>query len=139
MMARHGVGIYPAVELGATEVPFYKWANSEGLYKSIAEADRAIAAGAMEYVPASRIDEVLEYSTIHPHNQREGFQGGLPEPLSWRLWAVRVGATARCGARDCGLRWLEGVRAKHRPSSLPRSAPVLFACSLAERSGAADN
>eukprot|EP00966_Prymnesium_polylepis_P293525 6779361-Prymnesium_polylepis.1 len=67
-MARKGVGIYPPLELGPSEVPFYKWVNSEGLLKSIQEADRAIAApaGAMEYVPPSRMEEVLAYSTIHP-------------------------------------------------------------------------
>ena len=79
MMARRGVGIYPSVELGPTEVPFYKWANREGLWKSIAEADRAIAAGAMEYVPAHRLSEVLECSTIHPWTIVD--QGGG----KWRL------------------------------------------------------
>eukprot|EP00966_Prymnesium_polylepis_P184309 4271958-Prymnesium_polylepis.1 len=34
--------------------------------KSIQEADRAIAAGAMEYVPAHRMEEVAACSTIHP-------------------------------------------------------------------------
>ena len=48
IMARKGVGIYPPLELGPSEVPFYKWVNSEGLLKSIQEADRSIAAGAME-------------------------------------------------------------------------------------------
>ena len=79
MMARRGVGIYPAVELGPSEVPFYKWASSEGLLKSIAEADRALAAGAMEYVPASRVPEVLACSTIHPWTIVD--QGGG----KWRL------------------------------------------------------
>ena len=32
----------------------------------IQEADRALAAGAMEHVPASRLAEVFELSTIHP-------------------------------------------------------------------------
>ena len=60
-------------------MPFYPWANDEGLRKSILEADRAIAAGAMEYVPAHRVAEVLEYSTIHPWTIVD--QGGG----KWRL------------------------------------------------------
>ena len=58
-MAGAGVGIEPVEELGPTEVPFYKWASQEGLLKSIQEADRALAAGAMEHVPDSRAEEVL--------------------------------------------------------------------------------
>ena len=79
IMARSGVGIYPWEEHPPTEVPFYKWANDEGLLKSIAEADRAILAGAMEYVPAHRVPEVLESSTIHPWTIVD--QGGG----KWRL------------------------------------------------------
>ena len=66
IMARRGVGIYPWEEVAPTEVPFYKWASQEGLLKSIAEADRALLVGAMEYVPAHRLGEVLESSTISP-------------------------------------------------------------------------
>ena len=79
MMAREGVGIYPVDELGPTEVPFYKWANDTGLIKSIAEADRAILAGAMEYIPESRCAEVLATATIHPWTIVD--QGGG----KWRL------------------------------------------------------
>ena len=56
------------------------------------------------------------------HNQREGFQGGLPEPPSWRLQAVRVGATARCGARDCGL-MMKNLRA--HPAPVPTGQPLI--------------
>ena len=79
IMARHGVGIHPVEEPGASEVPFYKWANEEGLLKSILEADRAILAGAMQYVPAGRVAEVEECSTIHPWTVVD--QGGG----KWRL------------------------------------------------------
>lgn len=79
MMARQGVGIYPWEELGPSEVPFYPWSSDEGLVKSIAEADRAIAAGAMEYVPAHRLEEVQSVSTIHPWTIVD--QGGG----KWRL------------------------------------------------------
>ena len=79
MMAREGVGIHPVEEVTPTEVPFYKWASNEGLLKSIAEADRALISGAMEYVPASRVGEVFEKSTIHPWTIVD--QGGG----KWRL------------------------------------------------------
>ena len=79
MMAREGVGIHPVAELGPSEVPFYPFASPEGLYKSIAEADRAIVAGAMEYVPLERMEEVKACSTIHPWTIVD--QGGG----KWRL------------------------------------------------------
>ena len=79
IMARRGVGIYPWSEVPPTEVPFYRWESQEGLLKSIAEADRALLAGAMEYVPAHRLSEVLESSTIHPWTIVD--QGGG----KWRL------------------------------------------------------
>ena len=66
MMARRGVGIHPAVEPGGSEVPFYPFTSREGLMRSIVEADRAVAVGAMEYVPALAVEEVLRVSTIHP-------------------------------------------------------------------------
>eukprot|EP00966_Prymnesium_polylepis_P030411 707180-Prymnesium_polylepis.1 len=52
----------------ACSVSLHKWASSEGLLKSIQEADRGrpiAAPGAMEYVPASRMAEVAAVSTIH--------------------------------------------------------------------------
>jgi hypothetical protein len=47
--------------------------------KSIAEADRALLAGAMEYVPASAVSEVEAVSTVHPWTIVD--QGGG----KWRL------------------------------------------------------
>ena len=79
IMARRGVGIYPWAEVPPSEVPFYRWESQEGLLKSIAEADRALLAGSMEYVPASRLAEVLESSTISPWTIVD--QGGG----KWRL------------------------------------------------------
>ena len=80
IMARRGVGIYPWAEVPPSEVPFYRWESQEGLLKSIAEADRALLAGSMEYVPASRLAEVLESSTISPWTIVD--QGGG----KWRLY-----------------------------------------------------
>ncbi|KOO30544.1 reverse transcriptase family protein [Chrysochromulina tobinii] len=79
MMAKRGVGIYPWEEVPPTEVPFYKWDSQEGLLKSITEADRGLLAGAMEYVPAHRLAEVLKSSTISPWTIAD--QGGG----KWRL------------------------------------------------------
>jgi len=79
IMARRGVGIYPWAEVFPTEVPFYRWESQEGLLKSITEADRGLLAGAMEYVPAHRLAEVLESSTISPWTIAD--QGGG----KWRL------------------------------------------------------
>ena len=56
MRARHGVGIQVEVEPGGTEVPFYKFPSQEALLKSIVEADRALVAGAMEYVPDDQVE-----------------------------------------------------------------------------------
>ena len=79
IMARRGVGIYPWAEVFPTEVPFYRWESQEGLLKSITEADRGLLAGAMEYVPAHRLAEVMESSTISPWTIAD--QGGG----KWRL------------------------------------------------------
>ena len=78
-MAKNGVGIEPAVEPGGSEVPFYPFVSQEGLMKSIVEADRALLAGAMEYVPARHIEDVEKVSTIHPWTIVD--QGGG----KWRL------------------------------------------------------
>ena len=79
MMARHGVGIHVEVEPGGTEVPFYRFPSQEALMKAIVEADRALVAGAMEYVPDDRVEELIEESTIHPWTIVD--QGGG----KWRL------------------------------------------------------
>ena len=79
MMARAGLGIEPTEEPGPSELPFYPWASDAALLKAIAEADRAILAEAMEYVPASRLDEVRRFSAIHPWTVVD--QGGG----KWRL------------------------------------------------------
>ena len=78
-MAGAGLGVHPAVPTRHSEVPFYPWPSELGLVKSIAEADRALLAGAMEYVPASHVGEVMRESTIHPWTVVD--QGGG----KWRL------------------------------------------------------
>ena len=93
MMAHHGVGIYPWEELGHSEVPFYPWANDVGLVKSIAEADRAIAAGAMEYVPSHRMQEVQEFSTVHPWTIVD--QGGGSGACATTIRSGRTGMRRR--------------------------------------------
>ena len=79
MMAGKGVGVHVWEEPGFSEVPFYPFANDEALLRSIQEADRAIIAGAMEYIPADQLDEVRRVSTVHPWTVVD--QGGG----KWRL------------------------------------------------------
>ena len=79
MMAGEGVHIHAWREPGFSEVPFYPFASDEGLMRSIQEADRALAVGAMEYVPEASVDEVMSSSTIHPWTIVD--QGGG----KWRL------------------------------------------------------
>ena len=79
MMAGQGVGIDVEVEPGGSEVPFYKFPSQEALLKSIVEADRALVAGAMEYIPDDHIGEVIEKATVHPWTIVD--QGGG----KWRL------------------------------------------------------
>ena len=66
MMHQGGAVIEVWHEPGFAEVPFYPFATDEGLLRAIAEADRAIAAGAMEYVPARCVDAVRSESVVHP-------------------------------------------------------------------------
>ena len=79
MMARQGVSIAPWQEPGFSEVPFYPFVNDEAVMKSVAEADRALAVGAMEHVPLSEVASVRASSTIHPWTIVD--QGGG----KWRL------------------------------------------------------
>ena len=78
MMAGAGVHINAWQDPGFSEVPFYPF-SEEGLARSIWEADRAILAGAMEYVPAEAVEEVRRSATIHPWTIVD--QGGG----KWRL------------------------------------------------------
>ena len=112
IMARRGVGIEPWEEVAPTEVPFYKWASQEGLLKSIAEADRALLAGAMEYVPLHRLDEVLASSTIHPWTIVD--QGGG----KWRLCHdYSVGTNRVVPTASFSLPSVWDVRPSVKPSS----------------------
>ena len=62
--------------------PYICVSDTAHLQKSIVEADRALAAEAMEYVPDSAIPEVEAQSTIHPWTFVD--QGGG----KWRLYSV---------------------------------------------------
>ena len=121
-MAKRGIGIYPTVELGFSEVPFYPWSNDEGLLESIHEADRALAAGAMEYVPECRIGEVMACSTIHPmiHPWTIVDQERTRERIvSWR--AFRLAGHA-CHVLSRAGRWLTASRniiTTHTSRSIP--------------------
>ena len=51
---------------GFYEVPQYTFASDEHMVKGGEEADRAIAAGAMQYAPESMVDELLKDCIVHP-------------------------------------------------------------------------
>jgi hypothetical protein len=61
-----GARIAMSEEVGFEEVPQYAWPTDEALAEGILEADRALAVGAMEYVPDDHMERVLGESTVHP-------------------------------------------------------------------------
>jgi hypothetical protein len=61
-----GARIGVTEEVGFEEVPQYTWPTDEALAEGILEADRALAVGAMEYVPDDQLERVLSESTVHP-------------------------------------------------------------------------
>ena len=61
-----GARIDVAEEVGFEEVPQYRWPTDQALAEGILEADRALAVGAMEYVPEDQLGRVLRESTVHP-------------------------------------------------------------------------
>jgi hypothetical protein len=61
-----GARIHMSEEVGFEEVPQYAWPTDEALAEGILEADRALAVGAMEYVPDDQLERVLQESTVHP-------------------------------------------------------------------------
>ena len=61
-----GAKIDVSEEVGFEEVPQYAWPTDEALAEGILEADRALAVGAMEYVPDDQLERVLRESTVHP-------------------------------------------------------------------------
>ena len=61
-----GARIEASEEVGFEEIPQYAWPTDESLAEGILEADRALAVGAMEYVPEDQLDRVLHESTVHP-------------------------------------------------------------------------
>eukprot|EP00966_Prymnesium_polylepis_P190049 4404283-Prymnesium_polylepis.1 len=54
-----GAQIEVEAEVDFFEVPQYPWAADQALVEGILEADRALAVGAMEYVPDDQLDRVL--------------------------------------------------------------------------------
>eukprot|EP00966_Prymnesium_polylepis_P134668 3112371-Prymnesium_polylepis.1 len=66
VLMTEGARIDATEEVGFAEVPQYAWPSDEALAEAILEADRALAVGAMEYVPSGQLDRVLRESTVHP-------------------------------------------------------------------------
>ena len=61
-----GVDVLGPDSPGFYEIPQYPFGSWEHEQKGGEEADRAIAAGSMEYVPISEIDELLADCIVHP-------------------------------------------------------------------------
>ena len=61
-----GVDVLGPDTPGFYEIPQYPFGGHEHVQKGGEEADRAIAAGAMEYVPDNEIDELLTDCIVHP-------------------------------------------------------------------------
>ena len=51
---------------GGYEVRQYPWASAKGQVEAMLEADRALAVGAMEYVPADEVELALRTGVVHP-------------------------------------------------------------------------
>ena len=87
-----GVDVVGPDTPGFYEVPQYPFGEWELEQKGGEEADRAIAAGAMEYVPECEVDELL-IDCIVDHGRIGGSKGSdLPFLLSPGAWTRHVGA-----------------------------------------------
>jgi hypothetical protein len=51
---------------GGFEVKQYPWPSQDGLVAAILEADRALAVGAMEYVPDEEVHGALKQDSVIP-------------------------------------------------------------------------
>ena len=95
-----GARISVTEEVGFEEVPQYTWPSDEALAEGILEADRALAVGAMEYVPDDQLERVLRESTVHPWTMAQ--QGA-----KWRAchdFTTRWARTAVCRRRHSRCR-----------------------------------
>eukprot|EP00966_Prymnesium_polylepis_P177921 4120190-Prymnesium_polylepis.1 len=63
---QHGFDIDLVADPGSFEVPQYAWPSGTALMECIAETDRALAVGAMEFVPDAEIASVREEHIVHP-------------------------------------------------------------------------
>jgi hypothetical protein len=99
------------VEVGFEEVPQYAWPTDEALAEGILEADRALAVGAMEYVPDEHMERVLGESTVHPWTMAQ--QGA-----KWRACHdYSVGTNRRAASAPFALPTVWDVRPLLKPSS----------------------
>ena len=106
-----GARIEMAEEAGFEEVPQYAWPSDEALVECILEADRALAVGAMEYVPDDQLDRVLQESTVHPFTMAQ--QGS-----KWRACHdYSVGTNRRARSAPFALPTVWDVRPLLKPGS----------------------
>ena len=106
-----GARIAMSEEVGFEEVPQYAWPTDEALAEGILEADRALAVGAMEYVPDEHMERVLSESTVHPWTMAQ--QGA-----KWRACHdYSVGTNRRAASAPFALPTVWDVRPLLKPSS----------------------
>jgi hypothetical protein len=106
-----GARIAVSEEVGFEEVPQYAWPTDEALAEGILEADRALAVGAMEYVPDEHMERVLGESTVHPWTMAQ--QGA-----KWRACHdYSVGTNRRAASAPFALPTVWDVRPLLKPSS----------------------
>ena len=106
-----GARIDMSEEVGFEEVPQYAWPTDEALAEGILEADRALAVGAMEYVPEDQLERVLQESTVHPWTMAQ--QGA-----KWRACHdYSVGTNRRASSAPFALPTVWDVRPLLRPGS----------------------
>ena len=77
-------------EPGNFEVPQYNWPSGEALMECIAETDRALAVGAMEFVPDSEVATVRENNVVHPWTVAM-----KPKPRACQDYSLGTNRTAR--------------------------------------------
>ena len=65
-MMTEGVRVSGPPQAGSYEIPQYKFVDAEHELMGAAEADRALAVGACEYVPDEMIDELERDCVVHP-------------------------------------------------------------------------
>ena len=87
---RQGFEVDLTADPGTFEVPQYTWPSGEALMECIAETDRALAVGAMEFVPDEEVQSVREHHIVHPWTVAM-----KPKPRACQDYSAGTNRTAR--------------------------------------------